>query len=74
MKEHNHESIRLAANDLMLKSKGFLLFTVDEFGTLSMCGDSRDLNPAEQWGLENYANHNTITKKISSESFDEFDG
>lgn len=71
MKEHNHESIRLAANDLMLKSKGFLLFTVDAYGTLSMCGSSIDLNPAEQWGFENYANHNTITKKVSCESSEE---
>ncbi|HET8688166.1 MAG TPA: hypothetical protein VFM18_16145 [Methanosarcina sp.] len=67
MKEHNHESIRLMANDQLLKSKGFLLFCVDDFGVLTMCGDSSDLNPAEQWGLENYAHHNTITHKINIE-------
>jgi hypothetical protein len=67
----------LLANDQLLKCKGFLLFTVDDNGTLNMCGDSACLNPAEQWGLENYANHNTITRKISAvpgidESFDGF--
>jgi hypothetical protein len=64
MREYNHESIRLRANDQLLKSKGFLLFCVDSFGALEMCGDTSELSPSEQWGLDSYANNNVTTRKI----------
>jgi hypothetical protein len=53
-KEHNEESIRLLANEIMHHSKGFLVFAVMEDGSLRKCGDTTGLKAAELWGLDFY--------------------
>jgi hypothetical protein len=50
-KEYTAESIRLRANELMLNSKGFMLFSVGPNGELDMAGDTTELSAAERCGL-----------------------
>jgi hypothetical protein len=54
MKDYTEESIRLRANESMLNSKGFLLFSVCQDGSLEKVGDTTQLTASERNGLEFY--------------------
>lgn len=54
-KEFTEESIRFKANEILLSSKGFILFTIDHAGKINCVGNSSKLNPAEQYGMIAYA-------------------
>lgn len=66
MKNYTDETIKLRANEILLSSKGFLLFTVDNNGDLLWCGDTTNLNPAEQRGLKSWR-----CEDITNEKYDE---
>lgn len=53
-KEYTEESIRLAANSDMLRSKGFALFVVDQNGGLTLTYSVSGLSVAEIRGLDYY--------------------
>jgi hypothetical protein len=59
-KEYTNDSIRVRANEVMLNSKGFLLFAVDVNGGLEMVGDTTELSTAERRGLDDYRKNETI--------------
>jgi hypothetical protein len=66
MKIYTDETIKLRANELLLKSKGFMLFTVEENGELMICADTSSLNPAEMRGLDDWRHEDVCP--------DDFDG
>ena len=67
MSEHTAESIRLKANEALLSSKGFMLFTVDQFGVLNFAGDTTFLNSAEVWGIDAYRKNMLIDEDYKDE-------
>jgi hypothetical protein len=52
--EKLHDSIRLQANEVLLESKGFLLFAVTDDGNIKAIGDGNSLTYVERLGLERY--------------------
>jgi hypothetical protein len=54
MKTYTNETIKLRASELLLKSKGFMLFTVEDNGELMICAGTSSLNPAEIRGLDDW--------------------
>lgn len=51
----DEEKTRLLANDALLKSKGYVIFTVTETGDFKMVIDNTNLNEAEYKGLLSWA-------------------
>ena len=68
-KTYTDESIKLQANELLLNSKGFMLFTVNESGELMVCADNTKLTPVERRGLEDWRHEDT-----NQEDLEAFDG
>lgn len=56
--KYTPETIRLRANELMLNSKGFILFVVNPDGSLQLVGDETELSGAERKGLHAYRKEN----------------
>ncbi|MDD5649728.1 MAG: hypothetical protein PHF86_04810 [Candidatus Nanoarchaeia archaeon] len=48
------EELRMRANEIMLGSKGFMLFAVTHSGAIEAVGDTTRLTTVEQLGLEYY--------------------
>lgn len=57
MSDKTEESYKLDANSALLKSKGFILFTVDEYGNMDFISHILNLNPAECTGLFAFSNN-----------------
>lgn len=54
MKEYTEESILLRADEELKNSKGFILFTVNTQGDMTMVADTTRLTHAELWGIHAY--------------------
>ena len=73
-KAYTTESIKLKANESLLSSKGFLLFTVAQDGHLECVGDTSELTSSERYGIEAYTQkfNYSLFSNANKEEADEY--
>lgn len=69
MRAEQREKYLLDANEKLLKSKGYIIFVINQDGDLESMGDTIDCNPAEHRGLIHYA-MDTLSTGLMEENVD----